>query len=82
MSYSWFFQGYQFWTRADNHGNFLIKNIRAGDYNLYAFVPGFIGDYKYEANITVEPGNKQLSFNHVSEKINQIKPNQIKLLIL
>ncbi|XP_022136796.1 probable rhamnogalacturonate lyase B isoform X2 [Momordica charantia] len=51
-------KGYQFWTRTDNHGNFFIQNIRAGVYNLYAFVPGFIGDYKYEANITIEPGSK------------------------
>ncbi|KAL0549705.1 hypothetical protein IC582_014192 [Cucumis melo] len=51
-------KGYQFWTQADNHGNFLIKNIRVGVYNLYAFVPGFIGDYKYKANITIEFGSE------------------------
>ncbi|XP_031737632.1 probable rhamnogalacturonate lyase B isoform X2 [Cucumis sativus] len=51
-------KGYQFWTQADNHGNFLINNIRVGVYNLYAFVPGFIGDYKYEANITIEFGSE------------------------
>ncbi|MCL7034613.1 hypothetical protein MKW94_014992 [Papaver nudicaule] len=40
-------KGYQFWTTADKDGNFSVSNIRTGDYNLYAWVPGFIGDYKY-----------------------------------
>lgn len=46
-------QGYQFWTRADWRGYFSIKNIRPGNYNLYAWVPGVIGDYKYGVNVTV-----------------------------
>ncbi|CAL0313195.1 unnamed protein product [Lupinus luteus] len=49
-------KGYQFWTRADPLGNFAIKNIVPGNYNLYAWVPGFIGDYKYNATITIKPG--------------------------
>lgn len=49
-------QGYQFWTRADEDGYFSITNIRNGDYNLYAWVPGFIGDYQYESVITIIPG--------------------------
>ncbi|OVA17592.1 Rhamnogalacturonate lyase [Macleaya cordata] len=49
-------KGYQFWTRAGPDGSFSIKNVHAGDYNLYAWVPGFIGDYKYEKPITVNPG--------------------------
>ncbi|XP_012571471.1 uncharacterized protein [Cicer arietinum] len=36
---------YQFWTRADENGNFTISNVRPGDYNLFAWVPGFVGDY-------------------------------------
>ncbi|WMV27172.1 hypothetical protein MTR67_020557 [Solanum verrucosum] len=47
---------YQFWTRADEEGNYVISNIRAGDYNLYAYVPGFIGDYKYDIKITITSG--------------------------
>ncbi|MQL73842.1 hypothetical protein Taro_006227 [Colocasia esculenta] len=50
-------QGYQFWARADVDGFFSISNVRTGDYNLYAWVPGFIGDYKYDANITITPGS-------------------------
>ncbi|CAL9073995.1 unnamed protein product [Musa textilis] len=46
-------KGYQFWVRADVEGNFFIKNVRTGLYNLYAWIPGFIGDYKSSVNITV-----------------------------
>uniref|UniRef100_A0A0D9XAQ5 rhamnogalacturonan endolyase n=1 Tax=Leersia perrieri TaxID=77586 RepID=A0A0D9XAQ5_9ORYZ len=45
-------KGYQFWCRADDDGSFYIRNIVAGDYNLYAWVPGFIGDYKLDATLT------------------------------
>ncbi|CAN4092308.1 unnamed protein product [Withania somnifera] len=47
---------YQFWTRADEEGYYVISDIRAGDYNLYAFVPGFIGDYKCDIKITITSG--------------------------
>ncbi|XP_020242828.1 probable rhamnogalacturonate lyase B isoform X2 [Asparagus officinalis] len=49
-------KGYQFWTRADAFGNFTISNVRTGDYNLYAWVPGFIGDYKFDATISITSG--------------------------
>ncbi|XP_073294232.1 uncharacterized protein [Primulina huaijiensis] len=48
---------YQFWTRADENGYFSINNIRTGDYNLYAWVPGFIGDYRNGSSITITPGH-------------------------
>ncbi|KAH1082569.1 hypothetical protein J1N35_022330 [Gossypium stocksii] len=51
-------KGYQFWTETDNTGRFNIKNVRPGEYNLYAWVHGFIGDYKLDLNITIQPGNK------------------------
>ncbi|KAL6574163.1 hypothetical protein OROHE_001067 [Orobanche hederae] len=47
---------YQFWTRADEMGYFSINYVRTGDYNLYAFVPGFVGDYRNQVVITVTPG--------------------------
>ncbi|KAK4744715.1 hypothetical protein SAY87_011027 [Trapa incisa] len=50
-------KGYQFWTRADKIGSFLIEKVRVGDYNLYAWVPGIIGDFKYDVNITIAPGS-------------------------
>ncbi|XWS25409.1 hypothetical protein CRYUN_Cryun27aG0065700 [Craigia yunnanensis] len=49
-------KGYQFWTRTDADGYFLISDVRTGDYNLYAWVPGFIGDYKNNAIVTITPG--------------------------
>ncbi|KAK9678872.1 hypothetical protein RND81_11G238200 [Saponaria officinalis] len=53
-------KGYQFWTQTDAEGKFVIKNVLAGSYNLFAWVPGFIGDYKYSQSIIITPG-KQLS---------------------
>ncbi|KAI3725621.1 hypothetical protein L1987_65412 [Smallanthus sonchifolius] len=47
---------YQFWNEADCMGGFSINNVRCGEYNLYAWVPGFLGDYKYHLLITVTPG--------------------------
>ncbi|WCJ35666.1 Rhamnogalacturonate lyase family protein [Euphorbia peplus] len=52
-------KGYQFWTTADEEGNFKISNIRPGSYNLYAWVPGFIGDYKYDPVLNISPGSDE-----------------------
>ncbi|XP_058081208.1 probable rhamnogalacturonate lyase B isoform X2 [Magnolia sinica] len=49
-------KGYQFWIRADSDGFFSINDIRIGDYNLYAWVPGFIGDYRNDGTITITEG--------------------------
>ncbi|KAK7361044.1 hypothetical protein VNO77_03070 [Canavalia gladiata] len=49
-------KGYQFWTRANTKGYFKINNVLPGDYNLYAWVPGFIGDYKYNATVIISAG--------------------------
>lgn len=53
-----YFQGYQFWVNADDDGYFKITNIRPGDYNIYAWIPGFIGDYRCDKDIVVAPGSK------------------------
>ncbi|XP_020962182.1 uncharacterized protein LOC107606232 isoform X1 [Arachis ipaensis] len=54
-------KNYQFWSEADEDGYFSISNVRAGDYNLYAWVPGFIGDYKYNNSIiTIAEGSTTL----------------------
>ncbi|PHU01178.1 hypothetical protein BC332_30965 [Capsicum chinense] len=50
-------KGYQFWTTTDEDGYFVITNVRAGSYNLYGLVHGFIGDYKYEVVITITEGS-------------------------
>ncbi|KAI4337577.1 hypothetical protein L6164_015975 [Bauhinia variegata] len=49
-------KGYQFWTRVDEEGSFSISNVRCGDYNLYAWVPGFIGEYWNKLVLTITPG--------------------------
>ncbi|KAL6905690.1 hypothetical protein ACP4OV_003291 [Aristida adscensionis] len=49
-------KNYQFWTRAASSGRFTIGNVRAGVYNLYAWVPGVLGDYMYTSSVTVTPG--------------------------
>ncbi|KAL6640477.1 hypothetical protein ACP70R_021600 [Stipagrostis hirtigluma subsp. patula] len=49
-------KNYQFWTRAGSFGRFTIGNVRAGVYNLYAWVPGFLGDYMYTFSVTITPG--------------------------
>lgn len=56
------YQDYQFWTKADEDGYFSINDIRTGDYNLNAWVPGFIGDYQYDVVITITSGATSLVF--------------------
>ncbi|GAB2292197.1 hypothetical protein Dimus_026448 [Dionaea muscipula] len=56
-------KGYQFWTRADGDGYFSINNVRPGTYNLYAWVPGFIGEYHYDEDISVTPGLLSFCFH-------------------
>ncbi|PON97079.1 Rhamnogalacturonate lyase [Trema orientale] len=54
-SWQWEKKGYQFWVQADAYGKFSIKNVRPGKYNLYAWVPGVVGDYVYDNTITIGP---------------------------
>ncbi|XP_057434879.1 probable rhamnogalacturonate lyase B isoform X2 [Lotus japonicus] len=49
-------KGYQFWTVTDDKGYFSIIDILPGDYNLYSWVTGYIGDYQYENVINVTSG--------------------------
>ncbi|ANM60517.1 Rhamnogalacturonate lyase family protein [Arabidopsis thaliana] len=51
-------KGYQFWSKADENGSFSINNVRSGRYNLYAFAPGFIGDYHNDTVFDISPGSK------------------------
>ncbi|XP_052195181.1 probable rhamnogalacturonate lyase B [Diospyros lotus] len=48
---------YQFWTQADAEGHFVIKDVREGTYNLYAWVPGILGDYRYGVLVNATPGS-------------------------
>ena len=56
MAMYYYVQGYQFWTRAATSGRFTVSNVRTGVYNLYAWVPGFLGDYMYTSPVTVTSG--------------------------
>lgn len=62
-------QGYQFWIQTDERGYFTIKNIRANTYNLYAWVPGIIGDYKHDVDIVIQPGMLYISYFHRRHKL-------------
>ncbi|XP_057969014.1 rhamnogalacturonate lyase B-like [Malania oleifera] len=50
-------KGYQFWIDTDKQGRFFIKGVRSGEYSLYAWVRGIIGDYTHNVNVVVTPGS-------------------------
>ncbi|KAL3524991.1 hypothetical protein ACH5RR_013363 [Cinchona calisaya] len=60
-------KAYQFWTQADSEGYFLIKDVRPGNYSLYAWVPGHIGDYIYDYYIIITPGSRIILGNVIYE---------------
>ncbi|KAI5648048.1 hypothetical protein M9H77_34053 [Catharanthus roseus] len=51
-------KGYQFWTQTNKDGYFIIKGVREGTYNLFGWVPGILGDYKYQVEIDIRPGSE------------------------
>ena len=46
---------YQYWVQADTAGNFSIPNVRPGNYALFAFTTGAVGEFS-RTNITVSTG--------------------------
>lgn len=50
-------KGYQFWTQSDENGYFRLSNVRVGEYDLYGWVPGVLGEYKKEGSVIVQPGS-------------------------
>ena len=48
-------KNYQYWARGDANGNFEVKNIRPGTYNLHAFADGVLGEFVM-TNVTVKQG--------------------------
>ncbi|MBC8053698.1 MAG: hypothetical protein H7Y13_11595 [Sphingobacteriaceae bacterium] len=56
---NWQYEGknYQFWVKADSKGNFTIPNIRPGNYNLFAFADGILGEFK-KTGISVKSAEK------------------------
>ncbi len=54
---NWQFESthYEYWTKADLHGDFKISNVRPGTYTLYAFTDGAVGEFsKPEVTVTTE----------------------------
>ena len=53
--------GYQFWTLTDENGNFEVKNVRPGNYNLFAYAKaGEVTDMLEQDDITVTAGDNDL----------------------
>ncbi len=54
---NWQFQGaaYQYWTHAGADGRFTIPHVRPGDYTLYAFTDGAVGEFA-RGGVTVRAG--------------------------
>lgn len=40
---------YQYWARADEQGRFVIPHVRPGEYTLYAFADGILGDFRHDS---------------------------------
>ncbi|XP_031109461.1 rhamnogalacturonate lyase B-like [Ipomoea triloba] len=51
-------KGYQFWTQTDDNGYFKISAVRPGNYSLYGWAPGILGDYKYNVDVNINPGDE------------------------
>lgn len=53
--------GYQFWATTDENGDFTIKNVRPGNYSLYAYAQaGEVTDMLEVDDITVTEGEQSL----------------------
>ena len=53
--------GYQFWTLTDANGDFEVKNVRPGNYNLFAYAKaGEVTDMLEQDDITVTAGDNDL----------------------
>jgi rhamnogalacturonan endolyase len=53
-------KGYQYWTRADDSGNFTIPAVRPGSYTLYAYTTGVVEEFsKTGIDVTAGATNSQ-----------------------
>lgn len=50
-------KNYQYWTRGAADGSFSIENVRAGNYTLYAFADGVLGEY-VKTDVEVKAGGR------------------------
>jgi rhamnogalacturonan endolyase len=58
---NWQFESkhYEYWVKAGIHGDFIIRNVRPGNYTLYAFTDGAVGEFLRQ-NVTVTTGKTKL----------------------
>ena len=47
--------GYQYWVRVAPDGSFTIPSVRPGNYTLYAFTEGAVGEFA-KKDVTITPG--------------------------
>jgi rhamnogalacturonan endolyase len=52
--------GYQFWVRAGADGGFTIPAVRPGEYTLYAFVDGVMGEFRRDGIAVNSGGTNEL----------------------
>jgi rhamnogalacturonan endolyase len=50
---------YQFWTRADGQGRFVVPHVRPGGYTLHAIADGVLGEFTL-TNVVVAAGETNL----------------------
>lgn len=50
----------------------MIKGVQEGNYSLYAWVPGFIGDYKYDSFVNIIAGLVELLIPFTKTKLAQL----------
>lgn len=50
---------YQYWTKTDANGHFLIPHVRPGTYTLNAFQSGAVGEYEKQG-IQIHAGNQSI----------------------
>lgn len=48
-------KNYQFWSKGDTDGNFVIEDVTAGSYTIYAFADEVLGEY-VKADIVIKEG--------------------------
>ena len=66
--------GYQFWTHAGDDGKFNLKNVRPGNYTLYAYTNGVLGQFQkmgiiVRAGATLQLGSLAWQSPHAGNRI-------------
>jgi Polysaccharide lyase family 4, domain II len=46
----------QILQRVNANGSFMVNNIIPGHYNMYTWIPGFLGDFVHNVTISISAG--------------------------